>query len=194
MPSRDNGGTPGPYAALVERIDEHDVRIDALDGRFGEALGEIGLLSDVVNKTYRAATTAANEAAAARTELREEREARLRECSIRHCDAAPRGPLASVDYDTLSDTGLFRRAEELEAKNAALAARAAALEATLAERDRQSDRARALVADAERRADAVDDRRWTKAQKIGAAVLALLTAGGGGAVLVEVIARVLGAR
>lgn len=108
---------------------------------------------------------------------------------------SPRQPLTSLDYEEMSDTAMRRTTERLEAENAILYARNAALEATLTERTRQSERARANEDAAVARADAIDSRRWTRAQKFGAGILALIAAGGGGAGLVElmrVLAQVLG--
>jgi len=102
-----------------------------------------------------------------RREMRDDREDRKR---------LLRPPLTSLDYEVLSDTALRRNVEELEAANATLAAKNAGLEATIKERERAS-----------LRAEAIEDKRWSKKQKIGAGILALLTASGGGAWIWELI-------
>ena len=73
-----NGGAPHGHCAKHDRaIEALEARADAHDTSDGEILA-------ILDKTYRAATLAANEATAVRGELKDERERRQRECDIRH--------------------------------------------------------------------------------------------------------------
>ena len=181
--SADNGKNPHGYCAKQsKRIDSIEERVDGHDAAYGEILARIGEFSDIADKGYQASLASAAASANVEAALVQWRDQQRRECDLRH---EPRAPLPSIDYDPDEHTltgqepevaatiWKARNNESIE-REAVLRAQLAAAQATLAERDRQSQRTEAKA-----------DKTWTKWQKVGGGILALIAALGGGAGLLK---------
>jgi hypothetical protein len=194
-----NGKAPcGAYcAAQDERIEmlevgarDTDKRVYGHDAAYGKILSKLGEFEDVANKGYQASLASATASSDVKQALNDYRLQQRRECDLRHEHLRP--SREDLPYDPDENTLHGKESPELaaslwKARNAEsieretklreqLAAAQATIDATNAERERQSIRA-----------EKAEDRRWTNRQKAGAIVVSVIVALGGLAGLAQLL-------
>jgi chromosome segregation ATPase len=195
---------PGAITDLSHRVGRVEERVDRLEEGQGVILREASAAHEHAAGARVAAERAADAVGSFAAEYRRNEAASSARCREVHRAvdariAAVEGERPStLDWELDEPTGVHpapvwaTRARDAADELARVQAELAAAQARLEERERQSDRAREAAEAAERRGDVLAERRWTKAQKVGAGVLALLAAGGGGAGILELIRQWIG--